>query len=75
MEKQNRLNLQSNFRTGDRPTQENFENVFESHLNFLDDQVNIDENKNLSIGGALTLTNNSEEPATAGTVRWSGTEF
>lgn len=75
MEQQNRLTLRSNFRTGDRPTQEDFENVFESFLNFEDDGLNIDINQNLSLEGAITLKSNSNEPATAGTIRWNGIEF
>ncbi|MEL7001647.1 MAG: tail fiber domain-containing protein [Bacteroidota bacterium] len=77
MEKQNRLNLRSKFRTGDRPTQEDFENVFESYLNFEDDGISIDNDQNLEISGSLTIGDQdvSATDAGAGTVRWHNNQF
>jgi hypothetical protein len=75
MAQQNRLNLKSNFRTGDRPAQEDFENVFDSFINSLDDQISVDTNKNLQVGGAITMTSTGNEPTLPGTIRWNGTEF
>ncbi|MEF8811891.1 MAG: hypothetical protein V5A47_13270, partial [Bacteroidales bacterium] len=74
MARKNRLNLKSNFRTGDRPTQEDFGDVFDSYVNFVDDKVSVDESSNLTIGGSLTLTSNGNEPTEPGTIQWNSSK-
>lgn len=78
-----RINLKSRFRTGDRPTQEDFENVFDSFLNFENDQVSIDQHGNLTIEeGNLIVnkrlvlkTDTSTSSVAAGSIRWNGAQF
>jgi hypothetical protein len=71
----NRNDIKGNFRTGDRPTQEQFYDVFDSFLNLVEDQITVDPERNLVIGGSLTLPNTSQPRQEDGTIIWNGSEF
>jgi len=75
MAQQNRNTIKGNFRTGDRPTQENFEDVFDSFVNLIDDGLSADEDQNVVLNGSITINSNTDAPAIPGTIRWNGTEF
>ena len=51
MIQENRSELKSYFQTGDRPTQEQFEKLIDSIINFKEDEISVDDStKNIGIG-------------------------
>lgn len=75
MAQQRRDDIKANFRTGDRPTEQHFGDAFDSFINIQDDNVSVDNNLNVQIGGSITLNNNGNARNEPGTIRWNGSVF
>jgi len=56
MAQKTRAELKPKFETGDRPTQQDFENVFDSFHNILDDTYPPAAGRNIDISGESSLT-------------------
>lgn len=72
MSAQSRVYLKEGFDDGERPTGKDFADIFDSFINFEDDKVALDANKNLSIPAGVSLLNSPSGPN--GTIRFNGTE-
>jgi hypothetical protein len=73
MAQQSRATLKSFFQTGSKPTQLNFAEFVDSGVNKMDDGIESDSLKNITVTQGITIKNSSLE--TPGTIRWNGTAF